>query len=85
MSQQDWHRHFLWNGPLLVGRTANGRATVSVLAMNEPRAVELRQEFIEEVIFPPFLPGPATQTGLCMGRCPPLQSIVSVKATDASS
>ena len=29
-----WDRHFRWNGPYLVGRTAIGRVTVAVLAMN---------------------------------------------------
>lgn len=51
--RQDWHRHFFWDGPLLAGRTAIGRATVSVLSINEPGAVELRQELIEEGLFPP--------------------------------
>ena len=27
-----WDRHFRWDGPVLVGRTAIGRATVAVLA-----------------------------------------------------
>src|SRR5438128_11367151 len=26
-----WHRHFGWNGPRIVGRTAIGRVTVEVL------------------------------------------------------
>src|SRR5437660_11487008 len=29
-----WERHFRWDGPLLVGRTAIGRTTISVLAIN---------------------------------------------------
>jgi hypothetical protein len=26
-----WHRHFRWNGAVLVGRTSLGRATIAVL------------------------------------------------------
>ena len=48
-----WERHFCWEGPLLVGRTATGRATVAVLGINLPLRVELRQELIEEGLFPP--------------------------------
>src|SRR5215472_14162215 len=31
-----WERHFRWQGPYLIGRTAVGRVTVAVLAMNDP-------------------------------------------------
>ena len=48
-----WERHFRWNGPLLVGRTAVGRVTIIVLAMNDPDLVEVREELIEEGVFPP--------------------------------
>jgi len=48
-----WERHFRWDGPVLVGRTAVGRVTVAVLAMNDPDAVEVRLELMEEGIFPP--------------------------------
>lgn len=48
-----WARHFRWNGPFLVGRTAVGRATVAVLAMNAPAAVEVRAALIKEGAFPP--------------------------------
>jgi hypothetical protein len=48
-----WERHFRWEGPYLVGRTAVGRVTVAVLAMNHPSAVEVRAALIEEGIFPP--------------------------------
>jgi hypothetical protein len=47
-----WGRHFRWDGPLVVGRTAIGRVTVAVLAMNAPEAVEVREALIEEGIFP---------------------------------
>lgn len=46
-----WQRHFRWQGPLLVGRTPIGRATVQVLAMNDPVRVGLRQELIDEGLF----------------------------------
>jgi hypothetical protein len=48
-----WHAHFRWVGPLLVGRTAIGRATVEVLAMNSPERTEFRAELIAEGVFPP--------------------------------
>src|SRR5437764_8679623 len=34
-----WSRHFRWQGPVVVGRTPVGRATVAVLAMNLPHRV----------------------------------------------
>jgi hypothetical protein len=48
-----WERHFRWEGPYLVGRTPIGRVTVGVLAMNEPVRVALRQELIDQGLFPP--------------------------------
>jgi hypothetical protein len=48
-----WARHFAWAGPILVGRTATARATIAVLAINEPDAVTVRAALIEEGIFPP--------------------------------
>lgn len=46
-----WDRHFRWVGPVLVGRTAVGRVTVVVLAMNDPDLLEVRRALIEEGIF----------------------------------
>jgi len=43
-----WHQHFHWNGPLLAGLTPEGRATVSVMNMNAPERVQLRQSLITE-------------------------------------
>jgi hypothetical protein len=40
--RQRWRRHFRFVGPLIVGRTRCGRATVAVLAMNLPDRVQLR-------------------------------------------
>jgi hypothetical protein len=41
-------RHFRWEGPRLIGRTAIGRTTVFVLAMNHPDLVAVRQALIDE-------------------------------------
>ena len=48
-----WQRHFRWDGPLLVGRTPTGRATVATLRINLDHRVAHRQELIEEGVFPP--------------------------------
>lgn len=52
-----WTRHFRWNGPVLVGKTTTGRATIAVLAINHPDAVTLRGALIEEGVFPPRMTG----------------------------
>jgi len=46
-----WGRHFRWQGAVVVGRTAVGRTTVEVLAMNDPARVALRQELIDQRLF----------------------------------
>ena len=46
--QQRWDEHFELRGPLLVGLTPTGRATVRLLAMNDSHRVPLRQWFIED-------------------------------------
>jgi HNH endonuclease len=51
--RQKWHRHFRWNGPVLVGRTPNGRATIATLRINLDHRVAYRQELIDEGVFPP--------------------------------
>lgn len=38
-----WEEHFLYRAPLIIGRTAIGRATVWALEMNSPDYVELRE------------------------------------------
>lgn len=43
---QLWHEHFEFHGPVIVGLTAIGRTTVSVLAVNEGRRVQLRADLI---------------------------------------
>src|SRR4051794_29459007 len=40
--RHQWARHFRWDGPVLLGRTAIGRVTIFVLRINEPEAVALR-------------------------------------------
>ena len=39
-----WSQHFLWEGFMLTGRTATGRATVYTLAMNRPLILAIRAE-----------------------------------------
>lgn len=51
--RQKWSRHFLWDGPVLTGLTARGRATIRVLKINWEHRVEFRRELIEEGSFPP--------------------------------
>jgi HNH endonuclease len=47
-----WERHFRWESPYLVGRTAIGRVTIVVLEINSLDRVLLRQALIEEGVFP---------------------------------
>lgn len=49
--RQEWQTHFQWNGAHLSGKTAVGRVTVAVLAMNDPYLVGLRSELMEEGLF----------------------------------
>ncbi|HLJ92091.1 MAG TPA: HNH endonuclease signature motif containing protein [Gemmataceae bacterium] len=48
-----WSRHFRWDGPVLIGRTPIGRATIAVLKINDPKAVATRAALIEAGVFPP--------------------------------
>jgi hypothetical protein len=48
-----WSRHFRWDGPVLVGRTAIGRTTIVVLEINLDYRVAFRQGLIDEGVFPP--------------------------------
>ena len=43
---QSWNDHFVFSGPLILGRTPKGRATVAVLGMNDERRVRLRAELL---------------------------------------
>jgi len=50
--RDDWHAHFFWEGPALVGLTGIARATIDVLWMNAPVRVALRSALIDEgVVF----------------------------------
>jgi HNH endonuclease len=48
-----WQRHFRWDGPWLVGRTAIGRTTIATLQINSPLRVRLRIELMANDEFPP--------------------------------
>jgi hypothetical protein len=48
-----WAKHFQWEGAKLIGLTPGGRVTINVLQINDPFRVELREELIEEGVFPP--------------------------------
>jgi hypothetical protein len=41
-----WTDHFVFKGTHIQGLSATGRATVQVLAMNDARRIELRQELL---------------------------------------
>jgi len=53
--RQRWSRHFCLEGPVIIGRTQCGRATVAVLALNAPDRVQLRAELIAAGVYPPVL------------------------------
>jgi hypothetical protein len=40
---QSWSDHFVWDGPVLVGKTATARATIDVLQVNAPGRMEHRR------------------------------------------
>jgi len=48
-----WARHLRWQGAYLIGRTPVGRVTVALLHINDRYRVELREQLIEEGVFPP--------------------------------
>jgi hypothetical protein len=50
--QDDWAEHFEWDGATQTGRTAIGRVTVDVLAINLAHRWELRMALMEEKVFP---------------------------------
>ena len=51
--RRKWDRHFRWDGPVLVDRTAIGRATAATLRINLDHRVAYRQKLIDEGVFPP--------------------------------
>jgi hypothetical protein len=50
--QDEWKTHFLWNGPVLIGKTPTGRATIQALRLNRSDAVAVRQLLMEEGLYP---------------------------------
>jgi hypothetical protein len=50
--RQKWERHFRWVGPVLIGRTPIGRATIALLQINAPHRVAQRAALIAEGEFP---------------------------------
>ena len=48
-----WEDHFEWDEAVLIGRTAVGRATLDVVAINLGYRVQLREMLIGEGVFPP--------------------------------
>jgi hypothetical protein len=49
---QPWADHFELRGPLIVGSTAVGRATVEVLSMNAGQRLQLRAALIAHGLYP---------------------------------
>ncbi|MFN0053362.1 MAG: HNH endonuclease [Planctomycetales bacterium] len=47
-----WEEHFEWAGPLLIGLTPVGEATIAVLGINLPENIDHRKELIAEGVFP---------------------------------
>jgi hypothetical protein len=45
--EQRWHRHFRINGARIEGITSSGRATVTLLHMNDPERIAYRLGLIE--------------------------------------
>jgi hypothetical protein len=43
-----WSRHFRGDGPYLIGKTAVGRVTIAILAMNDPEFIEVRTALLGE-------------------------------------
>jgi hypothetical protein len=48
-----WAEHFLWQGPLLRGKTPEGRTTIALLQINLGHRVAHRRPLIGEGVFPP--------------------------------
>ncbi len=47
-----WAEHFQWNGAELVGRTALGRVTVTLLQINREERVAVRRELMGAALYP---------------------------------
>ena len=57
--QQQWNRHFRWVGPVLLGKTKCGTATVRVLNINADDRVRLRAILIKADRFHPSESNPS--------------------------
>ena len=51
--RQSWSRHFEWDGPHVIGRTACGRATIHALQLNNDSAVKVRVNWMAAGWHPP--------------------------------
>jgi hypothetical protein len=51
--RDEWRDHFRWDGAVLIGITPVGRATIAVLAINQPIRVAARKTLIEESRYQP--------------------------------
>ena len=49
--KQNWGRHFQWTDATLLGLTKVARATIRVLAINDPDFMAFRAELMEEGIY----------------------------------
>jgi len=49
---QIWIGHFSWDGPVMLGRTAEGRTMIDVLGINAPDRVEHRRLLVALGRFP---------------------------------
>lgn len=49
---QHWAAHFQFNGPVIEPLTAEGRVTVLLLKINDPKRVVIRDNLIQEGIYP---------------------------------
>lgn len=47
-----WEEHFVWAGGVLVGKTAVGRTTIDVLAINAPDRLAYRRLLLRAGLFP---------------------------------
>jgi hypothetical protein len=50
--QDNWPDHFEWQGAKLFGITAEGRATIDMLAINLPERMAFRHELTKAGLFP---------------------------------
>ena len=48
-----WKQHFSWEGPILKDLRRIGRVTITVLQINRPEILDLRDALIREGVFPP--------------------------------